>query len=304
MAEKIVTLYIDDTSLRLLVTEGKRVRKWADSPLEPGLVKDGAIVDEAAVAAKIKELLKAQGVKARKVIVGLSGLHCLFRPITLPQLPKAMLAEAVKHEAGQALPIPQEQLYISWQVISSTKEELQVFLVALPRTTADALFKTLRLAGLTPYLVDIKPLALARMVDRPTAIIVDVQPTEFDIIIIEDSIPQPIRTLSLPSAAPPLPEKIPTIKQKLDRTIEFYNSTHSEKPLESSVAIFVSGELAQQPEAAKSLVAGLGYPALLSIPYLECPVELAQSRYMVNIGLALKQLSPGKGNGASNVLFI
>ncbi|GAG51530.1 unnamed protein product, partial [marine sediment metagenome] len=35
MAKKIVTLYVDDTSIRLLVTQGNRVRKWADVPLEP-----------------------------------------------------------------------------------------------------------------------------------------------------------------------------------------------------------------------------------------------------------------------------
>lgn len=301
MAEKIITLYIDDTSLRLLVAEGKKVRKWADLPLEPGLVKDGAIVDEAGVATKIEELLKAQEVKTKKVVVGLSGLNCLSRPITLPQLPKAMLAEAVKREAGQALPITQEQFHISWQIISSTKEELQVFLVALPRKTADALFKTLHLAGLDPYLADIKPLALARMVNRPTAIIVDVQPTEFDIVIMVDAIPQPIRTLSLPSKAQSLQKKIPIIREELDRTIKFYNSTHSEKPLESSVPIFVSGELAQEPQASQSLVTGLGYPELLLIPHMECPVEMAQSRYMVNIALASKKLPSKKVDGFSIV---
>ena len=40
MAKKIVTLYIDDTSIRLLVTSGKRVKKWADVPLPPGMVKN------------------------------------------------------------------------------------------------------------------------------------------------------------------------------------------------------------------------------------------------------------------------
>jgi len=28
MAKKIVTLYIDDTSIRLLVTSGRKVKKW------------------------------------------------------------------------------------------------------------------------------------------------------------------------------------------------------------------------------------------------------------------------------------
>ncbi len=43
MWNETVTLYIDDTSIRLLVSQGQRVKKWADLQLEPGLVK-GSVV--------------------------------------------------------------------------------------------------------------------------------------------------------------------------------------------------------------------------------------------------------------------
>jgi len=106
MAKKVTTLYIDDVSIRLLVCKGRRVRRWADLPLEPGLVEGAVIIKEAEVATKIKQLLKDQKIISKKVIVGLSGLLCLTRPITLPQLPKAMLDEAVIREAKGVLPIP------------------------------------------------------------------------------------------------------------------------------------------------------------------------------------------------------
>ena len=294
MAKKIVTLYVDDTSIRLLVAKGKQVEKWADLPLEPGLVKDGVIVDEAEVAAKIKELLEAQEVKTRKVIAGLSGLHCLFRLITLPPLPKTMLAEAVRQEAAKEMPVPLENLYLSWQVIPAPEEEMQVFLVALPRNTADAMTRTLRLAGVEPYLMDIAPLALARVANKATAIIVDVRATEFDIVIMVDGIPQPIRSLSLPSEPISWQEKLASIKEELDRTIKFYNFSYPEKPLDPSLPIFVSGELTQEPEAYQSLADELGYPVSPSPSPLDCPEDLVPSQYMVNIGLALKEISlPG-----------
>ena len=290
-AKRVVTLYIDDTSIRLLVAKGKRVEKWAYLPLEPDLVSDGVIVEEAEVAAKIKELLKAQGVKTKKVIAGLSGLHCLTRPITLPKLPKAVLSEAIMREAERIMPLPLEQLYISWQIVPAPGEELQIFLLALPRNVADALIKTLRQAGVEPYLIDIAPLALARVANKATAIIADVQPTRMDIIIMVDGIPQPVRTMSLPSTAQTLAEKLPTMTAELTRTIKFYNSSHSENPLDSSTPIFASGELAQEPEACQSLSSELKYPVLpLSSP-LECPEGLVQDQYIVNIGLALKELS-------------
>ena len=299
MAKKIVTLYIDDTSLRLLVTHGKQIRKWAELALEPGLVKNAVVIEEAKVAAKIKQLFKAQKIRKHKVNVGVSGLHCLSRPITLPELPKVMLAEAVRREAKRVLPVPPEQLYLSWLTIPAPEEKTQVFLVAIPRSTADTLLKVLRKAGLKPYFVDLKPLILARMVKEATAIIADAQPTEFDIVIMADGVPQPVRTVSLPSEALSWEEKLPMIREELDRTIKFYNSNNQEKPLDSTIPIFVSGELANEPEQCQSLSNELGRPVLPLPSPLECPIGLDPSRYIVNIGLALQKLSSGKEAGPS-----
>jgi len=301
MFKKIVTLYIDDASLRLVITDGKRVEKWAELPLEPGLVRSNVIVKEAEVAAKIKQLLEAQKVKAKKVIVGLSGLHCLSRPLILPQMPKAMQDEAVIQEARKVLPVPLEQLYISWQTIPAPEGKIQVFFIAIPRKTADVLLRVLREVQLVPHFLDIKPLALARVVREPTAMIVDIQPTEFDIIIMADGVPQPIRTVPFPSEALPWSKKLPLIKNDLDRTIKFYNSNNPENTLASSVPIYISGELADEPELCQSLSDELGYPVLPLSSTLEYPEQFNLSRYMVNIGLALKELSSGRETGLAVV---
>jgi len=299
MAKKIVSLYIDDGSIRLLLTDNKRIKKWAYLPLEPGLVKDTVIIKETELATEIQKLLRAQKIKAKKVIVGLSGRLCLTRHITLPQLPKTMLAEAVMQEAKRTLPIPLEQLYLTWQVIPGWGSKTQVFLVALRRKTADAMLTTLHKAGLRPYFLDLKPLALARVVKERTAIILDVQPTEFDIVIMAEGIPHPVRTVSFPSEALTWQEKLPMIKEDLDRTIKFYNSNNEDKPLTPSTPIFVSGELVNEPELRLLLSDELGYPVLLLSSPLQCPEGFALSHFMVNIGLALKELPLGEETGLS-----
>ncbi len=301
MAGKVVTLYIDDTRLRLMETRGKRIKKWVELPLDLGSAKAEDNVKEAEIAAKVKQLFKARKIKAKDVIVGLSGLHCLTRPIILPELPRAMLAEAVIREAKRVLPVPVEQLYISWQPIPAPAGNIQVFLIAIPRKTADTLLKILHQVGLKAYLMDLKPLALTRLLKEKTAVIVDVQLSEFDIVIVADGVPQPVRTLSFPDEVLPKPEKLLTVKEELDRTIEFYNSNHPEKPLNSEVPVFVSGDLVEDPELFNSLPDGLGYPVLPLTSPLKCPKELDPTRYMVNIGLALKELPMGKGAGSSLV---
>jgi len=301
MAKKIVTLYIDDTSIRLLVTHGKRIRKWADLPLEPGLVKNAVVIEETEVAAAIKQLFEVHKIKGEKVNVGVSGLHCLSRLITLPQLPEAMLAEAVKREAKRVLPVPLEQVYISWQTIPTPEGKIQVFLVAVPCKIADALLKALHQAGLKPDFMDLKPLLLAKVVKEATAVIIDIQPTEFDIVIMAGRVPQPTHTVSFPSKALSWQEKLTMIRDDLDRTIKFYNSNNPEKPLVSSVPIFASIALADKPELFQSLSDKLGHPVLLLSSPLACPEGLDPNRYMVNIGLALKRLSLGKEAGLSVV---
>ena len=105
MARKVTTLFIRDTNINLLVMKGRRVEKWASLPLEPGLVSQGVVLDEAQVADKVKELFNLEGVTTKKVIVGLSGLNSLYRIITMPELPEAILAEAVKREAERVVPV-------------------------------------------------------------------------------------------------------------------------------------------------------------------------------------------------------
>ena len=111
MAE--VTLFIEDSAIKLLVARGWRVDKWAKLPLEPGLVSDGLILDEAQVAEKIRQLFKLQNEGARTVVAGLSGFNSVYRLISLPELPSDILHEAIEQEASRVVPVPMDQVYLS-----------------------------------------------------------------------------------------------------------------------------------------------------------------------------------------------
>ncbi len=93
MTKKIVTLYVNDTSLRLMVTDGNQIKEWAELPLEPGLVENTVVIKEAEFVDKVKQLFKLRKITTKKIVVAISGFHSLTRPITLPRLPKEMLNE-------------------------------------------------------------------------------------------------------------------------------------------------------------------------------------------------------------------
>jgi type IV pilus assembly protein PilM len=302
MAKKIVSIFIRDSNINLLVVNGRRVVKWGRTPLEPGLVAQGVIREETQVADKIKELLRLEKVGAGKVVAGMSGVNSLYRLITLPEMPEAVLAEAVRREARRVLPVSLDEVYLSFQAVPSGKGEKRLFLATYPRNMADSLLRTLRKAGLDPYLMDLAPLALARIPDEPRAIIINSRAEHADIIVIEDRLPQLIRVLSLPSEAKSLRERLPAISEELTRTVMFYNSSHVEKPLASPVPVFVAGELAEAPDSWPTLVGRFGFPVSLLPLHIDYPEGFPANDLMVNIGLALKELTSERGGGNFSIV--
>ena len=301
MADQIVTIYVSDTILRTMVSDGKQILEWAEMQLEPGLIENNSIVDEETVSEKLKQLLGIQSVKARKVYLAINGIRCLTRPILLPKLPQEILDEAVRREAARLLPIPLEELYLSWQTIPGPEDKTNVFLTAIPRGIVDPLMKVMNQAELNPVFMDMKPLLLARMTQEETAILIDVQGTDFDIVVMMYGIPQPIRSIPFPGDSMSWQEKLPIIKDELDRTITFYNTNNPETPIENNVPVYLSGQLGDESEFSRMLSEETQRKVILIPAPIETPEGFDSSVYMANISLLQQTMSSGKNSGNSLV---
>ena len=294
MWNDLVTLYIDDTSLRLLVCQGQTIKKCANMKLESGLIKSSVVLKETEVVDRIKQLLEGQEVNAKKVVLGLSGLHSLTRPATLPLLPRSMIAEAVVREARRILPVPLDQLHLIWKTIPGSKGKIQVYMAATPRKAVDSLIKVLNGAGLQPSRMVLKPLVLTKLLPVNTAILVDLQQTEFDILIMVDGISQPVRTINLPNEELTPEQKLDMIAGDLDRTIKFYDTNNPETPLAPKIPIYVSGELIGKTDLQQMLSEKIGHPVLtLSQPMKETN-QIDLEIYSVNLAMAAKTAIPGR----------
>ena len=289
MAKQQISLYIDDAAVHVMVSRGRQPQKWSSLPLEPGLVKDGLVRDQAVVAAKLKELWQSSKLGQKKVAVAVSGLNCLYQLLTLPELPENLISEAISREASQSLGITLEEVYLSWHVLSVEHGQMRVYLTVLPREVMDALVATLRQAGLRPYLMDIKPLCLARASSESRAVIVDTQTDSFDIVVLAEGIPEVVRSLAFPQEAS-AGEKAALLKAELERAIAFYNSGHMDKPIDLRVPILISGEMAQQQDDWEALRGPRERPVQALLSPLEDRDGFEAFRYMTNIGLALKEV--------------
>lgn len=301
MAKGIASIYIDDSAIRVLSCSGKRPQRWVTVPLEPGLVRDGVVIDQEEVAGRIRTTWGAQGIDTRKVIVGISGINCLYRTLTLPSLPRNLMEEAVRREAGRALGIPLDQVYVSWQELSPTQADATViYIAAAARTTVDSLVRTLRSAGLNPYMMDISPLALARTTSEPNALIVDLQETCVDIVVKVGNMPGVVRSVSLPKSDKP-EERVTAVRQEIERAVTFYNSAYMDAPLPDEAPLLLSGQLGQRDDLWEQLRGRRDRRVEALVPPTDNVDGFTPSDYATCIGLVLKE-SSGKGGFAYSAI--
>ena len=289
-----VTLNISDTSIRLLSTKGRQVDKWGSMPLAPGLVKDGLILQPKAVGEAIDALFKSVKVPKGQVIISLSGLSFTYCILNLPRMKPAPLEEAILRGARKEIPLPLEELYLSWQAIGSDHDELKFFVLGVPRNLIDAVVQTLAEIEVKPYLIDLKPLALARAANRGDAIIVDLEPSGFDILLVANGITTIVHTVTprfgITGEGASLEDNIQRLTDGISKTVNFYNNSHPETPLSLTTPLLLAGELSADATASQLIQAQMDYPVELLVPPLEFPPDLPVALYASNIGLALKEM--------------
>ncbi|MGD9143912.1 MAG: PilN domain-containing protein, partial [Dehalococcoidia bacterium] len=96
-------------------------------------------------------------------------------------------------------------------------------------------------------------------------------------------------------------EKRVIVKDELKRTVQFFNSNNPENILAPETMIYISGEFADDPESFESLSTELEYPVAPLTSPLKCPKQLDPSHYLVNVGLALKELPRESGSLIANI---
>jgi len=162
-------LDLSDASLKLieLRLEGQNTElaNFCDLPLAEGVIVKGRIVKEDLLATSIKEVLKkAQKgeVKNRFVVSCVPESESFVRIISLPSLPEEELAQGVRWEFEQHIPLSLDQVYLDWQKIESEEEEIKVLVAASPKKLVDAYTSVLKKGGLIPWAIEAESAASAR----------------------------------------------------------------------------------------------------------------------------------------------
>jgi type IV pilus assembly protein PilM len=286
-----VTVNIEETSLRLLTVKGGEVQKWGQMPLEPGLIDNGLVRDPAQVGLALEALFREHNASKKGVVTSLTviGLGSTSQIFELPKMRPNLLADAIAREAKRVMPVPVDELYLSYQVIGEKGDLQQVYVLGAPRDLVDAHITAFQMAEIEIRAMDLKPLALVRAINRRDAVIADLENESFHVVVVGNGVPDITRSAVLHREALDPQQKARRLVEEVIRTIDFYNHSHPDNLLEPTVPVFLTGELTGIPAVYETVQAEMGYDIEMPSPPLTYPKSLPLPQFMVNIGLALKK---------------
>lgn len=277
----MLTVNIDDDSLKIALFRGNRAVIAVEEPLIKGIVQNGLITDRKAVSQVITRTLTEHGIREKSVVASVSAVHSIYRVVSVPRLDKKLLTEVATREMERVSPVPVETLYISWQEVNISGSENALCFVGLPHENVDSVIDTLRMSGLDVSMMELKPLAVARVIDERTAVAVNIRTDNFDLAVVDNTIPQLVRSLSFPDGVVTEPDRIGIIKEELLRTINFYNSSRTGSQLTGQTCCFISGISGDNLSIDVGMrVKPLPKPVLY-------PGGIDHTRFTVNTGMAL-----------------
>lgn len=152
---------------------GLVVERAASVPLEPGVVRDGEVVDAAALTGALRTLFAEHGLP-RRVRIGVANQRIVLRPLLLPVLvdPREIEA-AVRFQAAAELPMPVDQAVLDQIPLGIVETpdgpRMRVMVVAARRDTIERLLEVARAAGLRLEGVDLAAFAMVRAIGAGAA---------------------------------------------------------------------------------------------------------------------------------------
>ena len=131
--------------------------------------KDGASIKD--TANLLKKLVEKAGVTTNKVVASLPNNSVFTSVIEMPKLPESELKVAVEFEAKKYVPLPLQEVALSWSILDDKKSKVgnpvadsrvKVLLTAVPTVVIDNYVKVFQMAGLEADALEIEALALIR----------------------------------------------------------------------------------------------------------------------------------------------
>jgi type IV pilus assembly protein PilM len=193
-----IAIDIGSTFIKLVQLKGSnrnyQLVKFGMVPLPPEVIVEGAVMDAGRVVDAVKELLAAQKVTTKEVVISVSGSSVIIKRVAVADMTDEELAESIKWEAEQYIPFSIDDVNVDFQKlgVGAAEGQADVLLVAVKKDKINDYVNLVKEAGLEPVVMDVDAFALANMyelnydVEAGTTALLNIGASVMNINILKD----------------------------------------------------------------------------------------------------------------------
>lgn len=193
----IIGLDIGQTGIKVMAIDAQKwlVLGYGSADLDPLKIQKSLENGDEYLGDSLRALLTEKIVgtlPSTQTVIGIPSNRSFSRTFTLPAKAERDLADAVEVEVDQYIPIPLASLYVDYEIIERTKEQITAVMAAVPRTLVDNVLAAVTKAGLDPVMLEPGINAVARLLETTeeghlATLIVDIGPASTDIAVLDGS---------------------------------------------------------------------------------------------------------------------
>jgi type IV pilus assembly protein PilM len=167
-------IHLNGTALKFIQLEKKgkslALAGYSNVALPKGLIASDAILDGENLSKLIqRSLMKPQygRITTNRAIVSIPESKSFIRVIHIPEMTDAQAENAVLFEAEAYIPLPMDQVYFDWQILSRSNGQMEVLIIASPKEYVDKYLTVLEKIGLVVVAVEVESQSVVRALIKP-----------------------------------------------------------------------------------------------------------------------------------------
>ena len=199
-----------------------KLRTYGYADVTSNVLRGSVEKNNKAIADYINLIARRANVRTKQVVAALPTFSVFNFIISLPNMPKKDLEEAIKWEAKKFIPLPIEEMILDWKILNTVEKEekkevvtkekkevvtkekkkeeviktkvknYRILLTAAPKSLVSRYIDIFKKAELNLLSLETESFALSRALlghDKSTVMIVDLGATTTDICVVEDGVP-------------------------------------------------------------------------------------------------------------------
>jgi len=248
-----------------------------------GSLVDGKVLDATGVGSALRQLLARTGIEETHALIAASDSVASFKVL---KLPPGSADQDVDAAVARELSLDPERMSTRWVDVSSGAHQRLVYAVAWDRSLIKSVADAARLAGLETIAVDLKSACMARAVAEAACVVLDMDSTPAEIVLIDGHVPQVWHSFQLDVAAGD--DVGPALAGPLRTVLRFYERRRDTE-FDPTAPILIAGEQVLSARATTTLNRELAHP-VMALPFpARVPPEVRHTNYLTCLGLLMRR---------------